>query len=110
MRLTSKWPSKSSARANEGAPRTKGMSKTRARLGLKILNMTVSFRLESQFSHYFTYWNQSELDTMTTFRHRLSLGYGLISFAFFSNSSSQPNISASEIVLDRRNSSGGLPQ
>jgi hypothetical protein len=36
--------------------------------------------------------------------------YGATSFAFFSNNSSQPSVSASEIVFDRRNSSGGLPQ
>src|SRR5947209_11875198 len=46
------------------------------------------------------------------------LAHGLLSqgrhfpsaFAFFSNNSSQPSVSASEIVLDRRSSSGGLPQ
>jgi hypothetical protein len=31
-------------------------------------------------------------------------------FAFRSNNSSQRSVSASEIVFDRRNSSGGLPQ
>src|SRR5262249_32495018 len=48
---------------------------------------------------------------------RLSLlAHGLLSrhfsraFAFFSNNSSQPSVSASEMVFDRRNSSGGLPQ
>src|SRR5205823_4224412 len=31
-------------------------------------------------------------------------------FAFLSNNSSQPSVRASEIVFDRRGSSGGLPQ
>ena len=36
--------------------------------------------------------------------------YFASTFAFLWNNSSQPSVSASEIALDRRSSSGGLPQ
>src|SRR5947209_919065 len=43
------------------------------------------------------------------FSHGLLSPHFSSAFAFFSNHSSQLSVSASEIVLDRRSSSGGLP-